>query len=89
MFGSESQGLSDPIHVLERISDNLTKHARNVLAKQVQEYPSMKVAADKLSKNNVICSSSVAFSLQQRFDEQQYVGCQFATRMAQFESKIP
>ena len=70
LFGSESQGLSDPIHVLERISDNLTKHARNVLAKQVQEYPSMKVAADKLSKNNVICSSSVAFSLQQRFDEQ-------------------
>lgn len=70
LFGSESQGLSDPIHVLERISNNLTKHARNVLAKQVQEYPSMKVAADKLSKNNVICSSSVAFSLQQRFDEQ-------------------
>lgn len=70
LFGSESQGLSDPIHVLERISDNLTKHARNVLAKQVQEYPSMKVAADKLSKNNVICSSSVAFSIQQRFDEQ-------------------
>lgn len=70
LFGSESQGLSDPIHVLERISDNLTKHARNVLAKQVQEYPSMKVAAEKLSKNNVICSSSVAFSLQQRFDEQ-------------------
>ena len=70
LFGSESQGLSDPIHVLERISDNLTKHARNVLAKQVQEYPSMKVAADKLSKNNVICSSSVAISLQQRFDEQ-------------------
>lgn len=70
LFGSESQGLSDPIHVLERISDNLTKHARNVLAKQVQEYPSMKVATDKLSKNNVICSSSVAFSLQQRFDEQ-------------------
>lgn len=70
LFGSESQGLSDPIYVLERISDNLTKHARNVLAKQVQEYPSMKVAADKLSKNNVICSSSVAFSLQQRFDEQ-------------------
>lgn len=70
LFGSESQGLGDPIHVLERISDNLTKHARNVLAKQVQEYPSMKVAADKLSKNNVICSSSVAFSLQQRFDEQ-------------------
>lgn len=70
LFGSESQGLSDPINVLERISDNLTKHARNVLAKQVQEYPSMKVAADKLSKNNVICSSSVAFSLQQRFDEQ-------------------
>ena len=70
LFGSESQGLSDPLHVLERISDNLTKHARNVLAKQVQEYPSMKVAADKLSKNNVICSSSVAFSLQQRFDEQ-------------------
>jgi len=70
LFGSESQGLSDPIHVLERISDNLTKHARNVLAKQVQEYPSMKVAADKLSKNNVICSSSVAFSMQQRFDEQ-------------------
>ena len=70
LFGSESQGLSDPIHVLERITDNLTKHARNVLAKQVQEYPSMKVAADKLSKNNVICSSSVAFSLQQRFDEQ-------------------
>ena len=30
----------------------------------------MKVAADKLSKNNVICSSSVAFSMQQRFDEQ-------------------
>lgn len=70
LFGSESQGLSDPMHVLERISDNLTKHARNVLAKQVQEYPSMKVAADKLSKNNVICSSSVAFSMQQRFDEQ-------------------
>nr|WP_314058717.1 dynamin family protein [uncultured Neisseria sp.] len=70
LFGSESQGLSDPIHVLERISDNLTKHARNVLAKQVQEYPSMKVAADKLSKNNVICSSSVAFSMQQRFNEQ-------------------
>lgn len=70
LFGSESQGLSDPINVLERISDNLTKHARNVLARQVQEYPSMKVAADKLSKNNVICSSSVAFSLQQRFDEQ-------------------
>ena len=70
LFGSESQGLSDPIHVLEHISDNLTKHARNVLAKQVQEYPSMKVAADKLSKNNVICSSSVAFSMQQRFDEQ-------------------
>lgn len=70
LFGSESQGLSDPIHVLERISDNLTKHARNVLAKQVQEYPSMKVAADKLSQNNVICSSSVAFSLRQRFDEQ-------------------
>lgn len=70
LFGSESQGLSDPINVLERISDNLTKHARNVLAKQVQEYPSMKVAADKLSKNNVICSSSVAFSMQQRFDEQ-------------------
>ena len=71
LFGSEGQGLNNPADVLQRISSNLTNHARNVLAKQVQEHPAMKVAADKLSSNPVICSSSVAFSMQQRFDAQQ------------------
>lgn len=70
LFGSESQGLSNPSDVLQRISGSLTTHARNVLQKQAQEFPEMRVATDKLMKNNVICSSSVAFSMQQRFDAQ-------------------
>lgn len=70
LFGSESQGLGNPVDVLQRISTNLTNHARNVLVKQVQQYPEMKIAAEKLSSNPVICSSSVAFSMQQRFNEQ-------------------
>lgn len=70
LFGSESVGLSNPSEVLQKISGSLTTHARNTLQKQVQQYPEMKVATDKLSANPVICSSSVAFSLLQRFDEQ-------------------
>lgn len=70
LFGSESQGLSNPSDVLQKISGSLTTHARNVLQKQAQEFPEMRVATDKLMKNNVICSSSVAFSMQQRFDAQ-------------------
>lgn len=69
-FGSESVGLSNPIDVFHRISDRLTEHARRALRTMVEQFPEMKVAADKLSLNNVICSSSVAFSLQQRFNEQ-------------------
>lgn len=70
LFGSESTGLTNPSDVLQKISGSLTTHARNTLQKQVQQYPEMKVATDKLSANPVICSSSVAFSLLQRFDEQ-------------------
>lgn len=70
LFGSESVGLNNPSDVLQKISDSLTTHARNTLQKQVQQYPEMKVAADKLGANPVICSSSVAFSLLQRFDTQ-------------------
>lgn len=68
LFGSESKGLTNPSDVLQKISDSLTTHARNTLQKQVQQYPDMKVATDKLSANPVIYSSSVAFSLLQRFD---------------------
>ena len=70
LFGSESTGLTNPSDVLQKISGSLTTHARNTLQKQVQQYPEMKVATDKLSANPVICSSSVAFSLLQRFDAQ-------------------
>lgn len=70
LFGSESIGLNHPNDVLEKISGSLTAHARNVLQKQVQQYPEMKVATDKLSQSPVICSSSIAFSLLQRFEEQ-------------------
>lgn len=70
LFGSESAGLTHPSDVTQRISMNLTAHAQNVLQKQAQEYPEMRVVADRLMKNNVICSSSVAFSMLQRFDVQ-------------------
>lgn len=70
LFGSESAGLTHPSDVTQRISMNLTTHAQNVLQKQAQDYPEMRVVADRLMKNNVICSSSVAFSMLQRFDAQ-------------------
>lgn len=70
LFGSESAELTHPSDVTQRISMNLTAHAKNVLQKQAQDYPEMRVVADRLMKNNVICSSSVAFSMLQRFDAQ-------------------
>lgn len=70
LFGSESMDVSNPIDVLNNISIKLTEHARSVLQKQVVQYPEMTVALEKLRKNNVICSSSVAFSILQHFDVQ-------------------
>ena len=69
LFGSEGQGLDNPADILQRISATLTGHARSVLAKQVGLYPTMKVAADKLGKSPVVCSSGAAFSIRQRFNE--------------------
>ena len=70
LFGSEGQGLDNPADILQRISATLTGHARSVLAKQVGLYPTMKDTADKLGKSPVVCSSSAAFSIRQRFNEQ-------------------
>lgn len=70
LFGSENQGLSNPNDVLQKISGKLTTHARGTLTTQMQKHPEMKVAAEKLMQNEVICSSSVAFSMLQRFDAQ-------------------
>ena len=70
LFGSEGQGLDNPADILQRISATLTGHARSVLAKQVGLYPTMKVAADKLGRSPVVCSSGAAFSIRQRFNEQ-------------------
>ena len=70
LLGSEGQGLDNPADILQRISATLTGHARSVLAKQVGLYPTMKVAADKLGRSPVVCSSGAAFSIRQRFNEQ-------------------
>lgn len=70
LFGSEKGNSIDPNEVVERISNTLTDHARNVLQKQAQQSPGMKVAIEKLSKNRVICSSSVAYTMMQHFDKQ-------------------
>lgn len=68
LFGSESQG--NPNDVLQKISGKLTTHARSTLTTQMQKHPEMKVATEKLMQNEVICSSSVAFAMLQRFDAQ-------------------
>lgn len=70
LFGSEKGNATDPAEVIQRVANTLTIHARDVLQKQVKQYPLMKVAADKLSQNTVICSSSVAYAMAQRFNEQ-------------------
>ncbi|WP_424405183.1 dynamin family protein [Pasteurella sp. PK-2025] len=69
LFGSERGNATDPADVLEKISTTLTAHARNVLQKQVERSPEMKVAAKKLSQHNVICTSSMAYAMKQRFNE--------------------
>lgn len=69
LFGSERAGLHRPEDVLVKISSSLTAHARSVLSKQVSQFPEMKTAADKLAQHNVLCSSSVAYSMLQRFDD--------------------
>lgn len=71
LFGNERGTSTDPVEVLGRISKTLTSHARNVLHRQVEQFPEMKTAADKLSRNDVICSSSVSYAMSRRFNEQQ------------------
>ncbi|MDO4223052.1 MAG: dynamin family protein [Acinetobacter sp.] len=69
LFGSESRGVSNPIDVLHKVEQTLTSHARNVLAKP-ENQQDLKVIADALNKNSVICSSSVAYTMSQHLDAQ-------------------
>lgn len=72
LFGSEKKDFTNPIDVLENLSkNNLTNHAHSVLKAQLAQYSSMKTVMDKLTKHQVICLSSVAFSLLKRFNEEQ------------------
>lgn len=70
LFGSEKQGLDNSSDVLARIAERLTQHARNVLREEVRKEPAMAETAQKLSEHQVLCSSSVAHALLQRFDAQ-------------------
>lgn len=70
LFGNECGNSDDPVEVLARITATLTAHARSVLQRQVAQFPEMKTAADKLSRNDVICSSGVAYAMSRRFGEQ-------------------
>lgn len=69
LFGNERGSSTDPIEVLGRVSNALTAHARSVLQKQVQNFPEMQIAAEKLSRNQVICSSSVAYTMNKLFNQ--------------------
>lgn len=69
LFGSEKGNSTDPIEVLGRVSHSLTNHARGVLNSLLEQNPEMKVAADKLRNNDVICSSSVAHALEINFED--------------------
>lgn len=72
LFGSEKKDFTNPIDVLKNLSkNNLTNHAHSVLKAQLAQYSSMKTVMDKLTKHQVICLSSVAFSLLKRFNEEQ------------------
>lgn len=66
LFGSAKR--STISEALDGITQSLTQQARNVVRKQAEQFPEMKVATDRLMKNDVICSSSVAFAMLQRFD---------------------
>lgn len=68
LFGNERAGFSSPLDVLDNITATLSNQARNVLNAQAASFPEMKILADKLNKNDVICSSSVAFSILKYFD---------------------
>lgn len=70
LYGSAKAGLKDPVEVLQRVSTSLTEHARGVLNKLSSEHPEMRVAAEILLKHDVICSSSVAYTMSRYFDNQ-------------------
>ncbi|WP_165725225.1 dynamin family protein [Pseudoalteromonas sp. SA25] len=68
LFGSASQDLSSPVEIIDNIKNQLTSHARSTLQYLTNQYPEMKVAYDKLSQNNVICTSSIAYAMCERFE---------------------
>lgn len=71
LYGDEYAAYTDPTTVLDKITELLTNHARSVLQKQAQQYPSMTITAGKLAKENVVCTSGTAFSLLRRYNAQQ------------------
>lgn len=68
LFGSESLGLSSPVEIIDSIRDKLTLYARSTLKDLTNKYPEMKIASDKLRQNNVICTSSIAYAMCERFE---------------------
>ena len=67
LFNEEMGYLSHPDEVLHHISTKLTGLAEDTLSQLASQDKEMKRVADNFKKNNVICSSSMAFSLARRF----------------------
>lgn len=66
LFGSAREGLSQPSEVLAKISTDLTAHAHSTLSQQANKF----AVFDLFQKSKVLCTSSVAFSQLQRFEQQ-------------------
>lgn len=68
LFGSEKGGDYSPIPVLERIAKDLSGQAKSVFAGNTDE--TMKKVIELYKKHDVICTSSVAYSMLRNFNQQ-------------------
>lgn len=68
LFGSAKGGDYSPIPVLERITRDLSGQAKSVFADNTDE--TMKKVIELYKKHDVICTSSVAYSMLRNFNQQ-------------------
>lgn len=66
LFGSEKIGETTPIAVLEKITQKLGKHADYILNKQAKNHTEMENVLELYKKNNIICTSSIAYALNKK-----------------------
>lgn len=72
LFGSEARSQHNPLQVLANVTATLSAHTRSVLSEKArQEGSAAAQVYHKAMAHDVICTSSAAYSLCQRFDQPQ------------------